>query len=416
MKKGVPGVSGYQGPAGGWGAVKAVTASLFSQKAVARDIIAMFKMNQVKGFDCPGCAWPDPGHRAPMELCENGVKAVSWETTNKKASPEFFSRHPVSTLWHYSDYELENIGRLTHPMKYDAASDTWQAVDWDIAFQEIGERLRSYDSAQQVEFYTSGRTSNEAAFLYQLFAREYGTNNFPDCSNMCHESTSVGLAESIGIGKASVSIEDVYNAQLIIVAGQNPGTNHPRMLSALEIAKRNGATVTVAVDYKGTISGGPDFAYQLCAARVSDTALARLDLSGWRVAYSGSEPIRLDTLERFAEKFAVCGFSADNFFASYGLAEATLFVAGGKRGHQGDGADRGQPCTAHQRCAIHQPEQGVALPTRLQPQRTDHHCDGSSDLRGGQRPPRLRGQPQICRLHRKLALHEILARQSGDQG
>ncbi len=172
MKNGVPGVSGYQGPAGGWGAVKAVTASVFSQKAVARDIIAMFKMNQVKGFDCPGCAWPDPGHRAPMELCENGVKAVSWETTSKKASPEFFSRHPVSTLWHYSDYELENIGRLTHPMKYDAASDTWQAVDWDITFQEIGERLRSYDSPQQVEFYTSGRTSNEAAFLYQLFARE----------------------------------------------------------------------------------------------------------------------------------------------------------------------------------------------------------------------------------------------------
>ena len=156
MKKGVPGVSGYQGPAGGWGAVKAVTASLFSQKAVARDIIAMFKMNQVKGFDCPGCAWPDPGHRAPMELCENGVKAVSWETTNKKASPEFFSRHPVSTLWHYSDYELENIGRLTQPMKYDAASDTWQAVDWDIAFQVIGVRLRSFDSYQVVEFFTSG--------------------------------------------------------------------------------------------------------------------------------------------------------------------------------------------------------------------------------------------------------------------
>lgn len=243
MKKGVPGVSGYQGPAGGWGAVKAVTASLFSQKAVARDIIAMFKMNQVKGFDCPGCAWPDPGHRAPMELCENGVKAVSWETTSKKASPEFFSRHPVSTLWHYSDYELENIGRLTHPMKYDAASDTWQAVDWDIAFQEIGERLRSYDSAQQVEFYTSGRTSNEAAFLYQLFAREYGSSNFPDCSNMCHGPTSAGLTPAIGLGKGTVELDDFDHCDLVICIGHNPGTNHPRMLTTLRDVARRGAKI-----------------------------------------------------------------------------------------------------------------------------------------------------------------------------
>lgn len=136
-------------------AVKAVTATVFSQKAVARDIIAMFKMNQVKGFDCPCCAWPDPGLRAPMGLCEN----VSWETTSKKASPAFFSRHTVSTLWQYSDYALENIGRVTHPMKYDAVTDTRQAVEWDIALQETGERLHSYDYAEQVEFYTSGRTS-----------------------------------------------------------------------------------------------------------------------------------------------------------------------------------------------------------------------------------------------------------------
>jgi molybdopterin-dependent oxidoreductase alpha subunit len=246
MKKGVPGVSGYQGPAGGWGAVKAVSASVFSQRAVARDIIAMFKMNQISGFDCPGCAWPDPGHRAPMELCENGVKAVSWETTRKKASPEFFSRHPVSALWHYSDYELENVGRLTHPMKYDATTDRWQAVEWDVAFQEIGERLRSYDSPEQVEFYTSGRTSNEAAFLYQLFAREYGSSNFPDCSNMCHGPTSAGLTRSIGLGKGTVELEDFDHCDLVICIGHNPGTNHPRMLTTLrEVAKRGAKIISV---------------------------------------------------------------------------------------------------------------------------------------------------------------------------
>lgn len=246
MKKGVQGIGGYQGPAGGWGAVKAVAASVFSQRAVARDIIAMFKMNQVSGFDCPGCAWPDPGHRASMELCENGVKAVSWETTSKKASPAFFSRHPVSALWHYSDYELENVGRLTHPMKYDAATDCWQAVEWDVAFREIGERLRSYASPEQVEFYTSGRTSNEAAFLYQLFAREYGSTNFPDCSNMCHGPTSAGLTRSIGLGKGTVELDDFEHCDLVICIGHNPGTNHPRMLTTLrEVAKRGAKIISI---------------------------------------------------------------------------------------------------------------------------------------------------------------------------
>ncbi|WP_438436446.1 FdhF/YdeP family oxidoreductase [Kluyvera georgiana] len=246
MNNGVPGVSGYQGPAGGWGAVKAVAASVFSQKAVARDIIAMFRMNQVKGFDCPGCAWPDPGHRSPMELCENGVKAVSWETTSKKASAEFFRQHTVAELWQYSDYELENSGRLTHPMKYDREGDTWQPVDWQVAFAEIGARLRSYASAQQVEFYTSGRTSNEAAFLYQLFAREYGSSNFPDCSNMCHGPTSVGLTQAIGLGKGTVELADFEHCELVICIGHNPGTNHPRMLSTLrEVAQRGARIIAI---------------------------------------------------------------------------------------------------------------------------------------------------------------------------
>lgn len=246
MSNGVQGVSGYQGPAGGWGAVKAVTASVFSQKAVARDIIAMFRMNQVKGFDCPGCAWPDPEHRSSMELCENGVKAVSWETTSKKASPAFFRQHSVAELWNYSDYELENIGRLTHPLKYDRATDRWQAVEWQQAFAEIGERLRSYDSPEQVEFYTSGRTSNEAAFLYQLFAREYGSNNFPDCSNMCHGPTSAGLTQSIGMGKGTVELEDFEHCDLVICIGHNPGTNHPRMLTTLrEVAQRGARIISI---------------------------------------------------------------------------------------------------------------------------------------------------------------------------
>lgn len=246
MSQGVQGVNGYQGSAGGWGAVKAVTASVFSQKAVARDIIAMFRMNQVKGFDCPGCAWPDPEHRSSMELCENGVKAVSWETTSKKASPAFFRQHSVAELWNYSDYELENIGRLTHPMKYDRATDRWQAVEWQQAFAEIGERLRSYDSPEQVEFYTSGRTSNEAAFLYQLFAREYGSNNFPDCSNMCHGPTSAGLTQSIGMGKGTVELEDFEHCDLVICIGHNPGTNHPRMLTTLrEVAQRGARIISI---------------------------------------------------------------------------------------------------------------------------------------------------------------------------
>ena len=246
MNNGVQGINGYQGPAGGWGAVKAVTASVFSQKAVARDIIAMFSMNQVKGFDCPGCAWPDPEHRSSMELCENGVKAVSWETTSKKASPEFFRQHSVAELWKYSDYELENIGRLTHPMKYDSVTDRWQAVEWQVAFAEIGARLRSYDSPERVEFYTSGRTSNEAAFLYQLFAREYGSNNFPDCSNMCHGPTSVGLTQSIGMGKGTVELDDFAHCDLVICIGHNPGTNHPRMLTTLrEVAQRGARIISI---------------------------------------------------------------------------------------------------------------------------------------------------------------------------
>src|SRR5882757_9346506 len=173
----VPGVKAYDGPAGGWGALGAVARAIKNQMAIAEDTRALLRMNQPAGFDCPGCAWPDPKHTSSFEFCENGAKAVSWETTSKRTTPEFFAAHTVAELWTWSDYALEDEGRLTHPMAYDRATDRYLPISWDDAFRCIGETLRGYDDPDVVEFYTSGRTSNEAAFLYQLFVREYGTNN-----------------------------------------------------------------------------------------------------------------------------------------------------------------------------------------------------------------------------------------------
>lgn len=242
-KNNTTGIAPYGGSAGGWGALKAVADAIRGQMSVSHDVIALFKMNQPQGFDCPGCAWPDPLQASSFEFCENGAKAVSWEATGKRATPEFFAAHTVSELWARHDFDLENEGRLTHPLKYDAASDCFLPIDWETAFAEIGSQLQTYQDPNQVEFYTSGRTSNEAAFLYQLFAREYGTNNFPDCSNMCHEPTSVGLPVSIGVGKGTVELEDFEHCDLVLCIGHNPGTNHPRMLGTLrEVAKR-GATI-----------------------------------------------------------------------------------------------------------------------------------------------------------------------------
>jgi len=237
------GIAPYGGAAGGWGALKAVADAIRGQMSVKQDVIALFKVNQPQGFDCPGCAWPDPQHASSFEFCENGAKAVSWEATSKRTTPEFFAAHTVTELWERSALHLEGEGRLTHPMKYDATTDTYQPIEWETAFQEIGEHLRSYDDPDSVEFYTSGRASNEAAFLWQLFAREYGTNNFPDCSNMCHEPTSVGLPESIGVGKGTVELEDFDHCDLVLCIGHNPGTNHPRMLGTLREVSKRGATI-----------------------------------------------------------------------------------------------------------------------------------------------------------------------------
>lgn len=237
------GIAPYGGAAGGWGALKAVADAIRGQMSVKQDVIALFKVNQPQGFDCPGCAWPDPQHASSFEFCENGAKAVSWEATSKRTTPEFFAAHTVTELWERSALHLEGEGRLPHPMKYDAATDTYQPIEWETAFREIGEHLRSYDDPDSVEFYTSGRASNEAAFLWQLFAREYGTNNFPDCSNMCHEPTSVGLPESIGVGKGTVELEDFDHCDLVLCIGHNPGTNHPRMLGTLREVSKRGATI-----------------------------------------------------------------------------------------------------------------------------------------------------------------------------
>src|SRR6201997_1321258 len=233
----------YHHPAGGWGALKAVSEHLIEQHIAIKGAATLSCMNQPAGFDCPGCAWPDPKHTSSFEFCENDAKAVAWEATSKRCTPDFFAQHSVTELASWSDYELEMAGRLTHPMAYDAVSDRYVPVSWDKAFATIGAHLAALPDPDMAEFYTSGRTSNEAAFLYQLFVREYGTNNFPDCSNMCHEATSVGLPHSIGVGKGTVLLEDFDKADCILIFGQNPGTNSPRMMTNLREASRRGAAI-----------------------------------------------------------------------------------------------------------------------------------------------------------------------------
>ncbi|WP_149552627.1 FdhF/YdeP family oxidoreductase [Streptomyces marokkonensis] len=213
------------------------------QMGVKRTALTLLGVNQKDGFDCPGCAWPEPEHRHRAEFCENGAKAVAEEATLRRVTPEFFAAHSVADLAGRSGYWLGQQGRLTHPMYLPEGGGHYEPVTWERAFDIVAEELAALDSPDEAVFYTSGRTSNEAAFLYQLFARRLGTNNLPDCSNMCHESSGSALSETIGVGKGSVLLEDLYRADLIIVAGQNPGTNHPRMLSALEKAKANGARI-----------------------------------------------------------------------------------------------------------------------------------------------------------------------------
>jgi molybdopterin-dependent oxidoreductase alpha subunit len=238
-----PRVGAPKKAAAGLPAVGHTVAVAGAQMGARRAALTLLKVNQKGGFDCPGCAWPEPDHRHTFEFCENGAKAVAEEATLRRVTPDFFAAHPVSDLARRSGYWLGQQGRITQPMYLPEGADHYEAVPWERAFELIAAELHTLDSPDEAVFYTSGRTSNEAAFLFQLFAREFGTNNLPDCSNMCHESSGSALTETLGVGKGSVLLDDLHRAELIIVAGQNPGTNHPRMLSALEKAKRGGARI-----------------------------------------------------------------------------------------------------------------------------------------------------------------------------
>ncbi|HBC51205.1 TPA: FdhF/YdeP family oxidoreductase [Stenotrophomonas maltophilia] len=237
----------YNQPAGGWGAAGATAKVLLQQSVIGKGAKALLAMNQPGGFKCPSCAFPDADERRKLEFCENGAKALAWEATQFRAGRELFARHTVTELMAQTDYWLEMQGRLTEPMRYDAATDHYVPCSWDDAFALIGRHLRALDSPHQAEFYTSGRTPNEAAFLYSIFVREFGTNNFPDCSNMCHEPTSRGLPPAIGVGKGTIVLQDFEHAEAIFVIGQNTGTNSPRMMSNLVKARKRGIPI-VAVN------------------------------------------------------------------------------------------------------------------------------------------------------------------------
>ncbi|RNM26513.1 CbbBc protein [Dickeya undicola] len=232
----------YRAAAGGWGSLEATTRFVLDSKQALKNIRNLMRVNKSKGFDCPGCAWGDD-NSSTFSFCENGAKAVSWEATRKAAGPDFFAEHSVSTLRRQSDYFLEYQGRLTHPLRYDRDSDHYVPIDWDDAFALIARHISGLDHPDQMELYTSGRASNEASYLYQLFGRLVGTNNFPDCSNMCHEASGTGLKQSIGVGKGTVRLQDFEHADAIFVFGQNPGTNHPRMLHSLRHAADRGAHI-----------------------------------------------------------------------------------------------------------------------------------------------------------------------------
>lgn len=228
--------------AGGFSSLKSTIKHIIDSQQPKTNIKNLLKANQDKGFDCPGCAWGDE-KEGLLQFCENGAKAIAWESTGKKADAQFFKNNSVSYLRKQSDYWLEYQGRLTAPLKYNSTSDHYETIDWHDAFKLIANHLTQLSSPNEAEFYTSGRASNEAAFIYQLFGRMFGTNNFPDCSNMCHEASGVALNESIGIGKGTVTLADFDHADAIFVFGQNPGTNHPRMMNALRKSARSGCKI-----------------------------------------------------------------------------------------------------------------------------------------------------------------------------
>lgn len=235
--------------AGGLPSVRSTLSRLLESGKVKENVKNLLRVNQDKGFDCPGCAWGD-ATEGRFQFCENGAKAIAWESTNKTIGHEFFTKYSVSMLAKQSDYWLEYQGRLAQPLRYNKNTDHYEPVSWADAFSLIADNLHSLDSPNEAEFYTSGRASNEVAFLYQLMGRTFGTNNFPDCSNMCHEASSVALKEAIGVGKGTVTLRDFEHADSIFVFGQNPGTNHPRMLNALRKAAKRGCKIVAVNNLK----------------------------------------------------------------------------------------------------------------------------------------------------------------------
>lgn len=232
----------YQAAAGGWGSLEATTRFVFDSKQVIKNLRNLMRVNKAKGFDCPGCAWGDD-NKSTFSFCENGAKAVTWEATRRFIDASFFARYSVSQLYQQSDYFLEYQGRLTEPLRYNRETDHYEPISWDDAFALIARHIKAMDHPDQMELYTSGRASNEASWLYQLFGRMAGSNNFPDCSNMCHEASGAGLKRSIGVGKGTIRLDDFDHADAIFVFGQNPGTNHPRMLHSLRHAADHGARI-----------------------------------------------------------------------------------------------------------------------------------------------------------------------------
>ncbi len=233
----------YTAPAGGWGSARSLGNILRREGVLASGVLALTRQNKVDGFQCVSCAWPKPAHPLPFEFCENGAKATAWDITAHRCTPEFLARHTVSEMRNWDAYALEQTGRLTHPMRYDPATDTYRPVSWEDVFAEIGRELRGLADRKGAVFYSSGRCSNEASYLYGLFARLYGNNNLPDSSNMCHETTSVALPESIGVPVGTTTLDDFAHTDCILFFGQNPGSNSPRMLHPLQAASKRGVPI-----------------------------------------------------------------------------------------------------------------------------------------------------------------------------
>ena len=232
----------YWGPVGGWGSARAVSEILLRERIPIKGSLSLLHQNKPSGFACVSCSYAKPGDPHPLEFCENGAKATAWEITSKRCGPDFFAEHNVSALESWSDHDLEEVGRLTEPLRYDPESDKYRPVAWNEAFAEIGSSLNRFDP-KSVVFYTSGRASLEASYMYQLFARMYGSNNLPDSSNMCHESTSVALPETIGVPIGTVKIEDFDHTDCMFFFGQNVGVSSPRMLHQLDEVRRRGVPI-----------------------------------------------------------------------------------------------------------------------------------------------------------------------------